>query len=69
MYPMETYVQSTSCASCHSYGTPQGVQVASYNHGNPRPTFAALANFQIFSLMLKQAKLPLLKKTMHPKHS
>jgi hypothetical protein len=66
---METYVQSTSCASCHSYGTPQGVQVASYNHGNPRPTFAALANFQIFSFMLKQAKLPLLKKIMHPKHS
>ncbi len=66
---METYVQSTSCAICHSYGTPQGVQVASYNKGNPRPTFAALDQFQIFSFMLKQAKLPLIKKPTPRKHS
>jgi len=66
---METYVQSTSCAVCHSYGTPQGVQVASYNNGNPRPTFAALDQFQIFSFMLKQAKMPVIPKRAPPKHS
>jgi hypothetical protein len=58
---METYVQSTSCATCHSYGAPQGVEVPDYDKGkaNPRPTFNALDTFQIFSFMLKQAKMPM----------
>lgn len=54
---METYVQSTSCVTCHSFGAPQGVPLATKTP-TPRPTFNALANFQIFSFMLLQAKAP-----------
>jgi len=50
---METYVQSTSCAICHSYAAPQGVARI-----NGRPTFAALKNFQFFSFMYMQAQEP-----------
>lgn len=59
---METYVQSTGCAICHAYGTPQGVPVRGPDtKPNRRPTFAALAKFQIFSFMLKQAKMPVVQ--------
>ena len=63
---METYVQSTSCATCHSYGAPQGVEVPDYDKDkpNPRPTFNALDTFQIFSFMLKQAKMPMPDKAL-----
>jgi hypothetical protein len=50
----ETYVQSTSCATCHSYGAPLGV--ARTPRG--RPTFDALGKFQIFTFMLTQAQSP-----------
>ena len=51
---METYVQSTSCATCHSYGAPQGVGRTSRG----RPKFDALVKFQIFTFMLLQAQSP-----------
>jgi hypothetical protein len=51
---METYVQSTSCATCHSYAAPLGVPRTSTG----RPTFDALNNFQIFTFMLFQAQAP-----------
>ncbi len=51
---METYVQSTSCATCHSYGAPLGVPRTSRG----RPTFDALDDFQIFTFMLLQAQKP-----------
>jgi hypothetical protein len=51
---METYVQSTSCATCHSYGAPLGVQRTSRG----RPTFNALDKFQILTFMLMQAQAP-----------
>jgi hypothetical protein len=51
---METFVQSTSCATCHSYGAPYGVP----RTGRGRPTFDALVKFQIFTFMLLQAQAP-----------
>jgi hypothetical protein len=51
---METYVQSTSCATCHSYGAPLGVP----RTPRGRPTFDALVRFQIFTFMLLQAQAP-----------
>lgn len=51
---METYVQSTSCATCHSYGAPLGVPRTTRG----RPTFNALADFQIFTFMPMQAQSP-----------
>jgi hypothetical protein len=51
---METYVQSTSCATCHSYGTPLGLVRA-----GGMPSFPQLEKFQMFSFMLLQAQ-PLL---------
>jgi hypothetical protein len=49
---METYVQSTSCATCHSYAAPLGV----LRTPRGRPTFDALVKFQIFTFMLLQAQ-------------
>lgn len=49
---METFVQSTSCATCHSYGAPLGVP----RTPRGRPTFDALVKFQIFTFMLLQAQ-------------
>jgi hypothetical protein len=54
---METYVQSTSCVTCHSFGAPRGVSLATTSP-TPRPTFNALSKFQIFSFMLLQAQCP-----------
>jgi hypothetical protein len=54
---METYVQSTSCVTCHSFGAPLGVALATTDP-TPRPTFNALSKFQIFSFMLRQARCP-----------
>jgi len=51
---METFVQSTSCATCHSYGAPLGVP----RTPRGRPTFDALVQFQIFTFMLLQAQAP-----------
>ena len=51
---METFVQSTSCATCHSYGAPVGVP----RTPRGRPTFDALKDFQIFTFMLLQAQAP-----------
>jgi hypothetical protein len=51
---METYVQSTSCATCHSYGAPLWVP----RTPRGRPTFDALVKFQIFTFMLLQAQAP-----------
>jgi hypothetical protein len=48
---METYVQATSCVTCHSYGAPLGVARV-----NGRPTFGALARFQAFTFMYLEAK-------------
>jgi hypothetical protein len=50
---METFVQSTSCATCHSYAAPLGVQ-----RYNGRPSFSALDNFQVLSFMFLQAQAP-----------
>jgi hypothetical protein len=49
---METYVQSTSCATCHSYAAPYGVS----RTPRGRPTFDALSKFQIFTFMHLQAQ-------------
>jgi len=54
---METYVQSTSCVTCHSFGAPRGVPLA-VTTPTPRPNFNALSQFQIFSFMLLQAQCP-----------
>lgn len=51
---METYVQSTSCVTCHSYGVPIGVPMTPRG----RARFAALVNYQIFSFMLQEAQSP-----------
>jgi hypothetical protein len=51
---METFVQSTSCVTCHSYGVPIGVDLTSRG----RARFRSLVNFQIFSFMLREAKSP-----------
>lgn len=49
---METFVQSTSCATCHSYGAPLGVP----RTPRGRPTFDALVQYQFFTFMLLQAQ-------------
>jgi hypothetical protein len=51
---METYVQSTSCVTCHSYGVPIGVAMTARG----RARFASLVKYQIFSFMLQEAEAP-----------